>query len=129
MKEKMNKIEEIRLRSYVCVQVTEWAGCFNVSEDEIWDALRDFAEYRVALRVSECVNAVKVSVGDSLWHDGGEKPQTGRIIFESTDGGFRFADYDLERNRFDCDDECYYSGMWEHCHIKRWMYEKDLLNL
>lgn len=65
----------------------------------------------------------------SLWHDGSEKPQTGRIMFESTDGGLRFADYDLERNRFDCDDECYYSGMWEHCHIKRWTYEKVLLNL
>lgn len=64
-----------------------------------------------------------------IWHDGSEKPQTGRIMFESTDGGLRFADYDLERNRFDCDDECYYSGMWEHCHIKRWTYEKVLLNL
>ncbi len=66
---------------------------------------------------------------ESLWHDGSEKPQTGRILFESTDGGFRFADYDNERNRFDCDDECYYSGTWEHCHVKRWMYEQNLLEL
>jgi len=125
----MNKIEEIRLRSCVCEQVTEWAGYFNVSEDQIWDALRDFAEYMVALRVSEIANTDKVSVGDSLWHDGSEKPQTGRIMFESTDGGLRFADYDREIDRFDSDDECYYSGKWEHCHIKRWIYEKDILSL
>lgn len=125
----MNKIEEIRLRSCVCEQVKEWAGYYNVSEDEIWDALRDFAEYRVSLRVSELANADKVSVGDSLWHDGSEKPKTGRIMFESTEGGLRFADYSLEHNRFDCDDECYYSGTWKRCHIKRWMYEQDLLEL
>lgn len=129
MKEEMNKIEEVRLRNYVCEMVTEWAGCFDVSEDKIWDALRDFAEYRVALRVSEFSNADKVSVGDSLWHDGSEKPQTGRIMFESTEGGLRFADYDREKDRFDCDDECYYSGNWERCHIKRWIYENDLLSL
>ena len=60
----MNKIEEIRLRSRVCEQVTEWAECFRVSEDEIWDALRDFAEYRIALRISEYANSGKVSVDD-----------------------------------------------------------------
>lgn len=117
------------MRSYVCEQVAEWAEYFNVSEDEIWDALRDFAEYRVVLRVSEYENAEKVIVGDSLWHDGGEKPQTGRIMFESTDGGLRFADYDRKIDRFDSDDECYYTGRWERCHIKRWIYEKDLLVL
>lgn len=65
----------------------------------------------------------------SRWHDGGEKPQTGRIMFESTDGGLRFANYKHEYDRFDSDDECYYSGKWERCHIKRWMYEEDLLAL
>ena len=117
------------MRICVCEKVTELAGYLNVSEDEIWDALRDFAEYRVGLRVSEFANADKVSVGDSLWHDGGERPQTGRIMFESTVGGLRFADYDREIDRFDSDDECYYSGTWERCHIKRWIYEKDLLEL
>ncbi len=60
----MNKIEEIRLRSRVCEQVTEWAEGFRVSEDEIWDALRDFAEYRIALRISEFANSGKASVDD-----------------------------------------------------------------
>ena len=60
----MDKIEEIRLRSRVCEQVTKWAKEFLVSEDEIWDALRDFAEYRVALHVSEFANAGKVSMDD-----------------------------------------------------------------
>lgn len=75
------------------------------------------------------VKPSKIEGGSSLWHDGSEKPQTGRILFESTAGGFSFADYDLKRNRFDSDDECYYSGMWERCHIKRWMYEQDIFNL
>ncbi len=65
----------------------------------------------------------------SIWKDGNEKPQTGRVLFESTEGGFRFADYNSEHDRFDCDDECYYSGNWEHCNVKRWMYEKELLSL
>ena len=60
----MNKIEEIRLRSRVCERVKEWAEEFLVSEDEIWDALRDFAEYRIALRISEFANSGKVSVYD-----------------------------------------------------------------
>lgn len=60
----MNKIEEIRLRSRVCEQVTKWAEEFLVSEDEIWDALRDFAEYRIALRISDFANLGKVSVDD-----------------------------------------------------------------
>lgn len=64
-----------------------------------------------------------------IWHDGKEVPHTGRIMFESTHGGFRFAYYSLESDRFDSDDECYYSGKWEHCDVKRWIYEQDLLAL
>ena len=64
-----------------------------------------------------------------IWHDGKEVPHTGRIMFESTHGGFRFAYYRLESDRFDSDDECYYSGKWEHCDVKRWVYEEDLLML
>ena len=52
------------MRSRVCERVKEWAEEFRVSEDEIWDALRDFAEYRIALRISEFANSGKVSVDD-----------------------------------------------------------------
>jgi len=64
-----------------------------------------------------------------IWHDGKEVPHTGRIMFESTHGGFRFAYYSLESDRFDSDDECYYSGKWERCDVKRWIYEEDLSKL
>lgn len=60
----MNKTEEIRLRSRVCEQVAEWAEEFRVSKDEIWDALRDFAEYRIALLISDFANSGKVSEDD-----------------------------------------------------------------
>lgn len=44
MKEKMNKIEEIRLRSCVCEQVKEWARYFNVSEEQLLQAkVQEFA--------------------------------------------------------------------------------------
>lgn len=68
----------------------------------------------------------------SLWHDGSEKPKTGRIFYESIDEGgivTGTADYDAENDRFDSDNECYWSGKWEDCHIKRWIYEQDLLVL
>lgn len=60
----MNKTEEIRLRNRVCEQVAEWAEEFRVSKDEIWDALWDFAEYRIALLISDFANSGKVSVDD-----------------------------------------------------------------
>lgn len=69
----------------------------------------------------------------SLWHDGNEKPQTGRIFYESEEeDGFTStgtADYDLENDRFYSDIETYYSGPWGRCHIKRWIYEQDILSL
>lgn len=49
----MDKFEEMRLRIRACEQAVEWAEDFRASEDEIWDILRDMAEHKVALRLSE----------------------------------------------------------------------------
>jgi len=57
----MNK-EEIRLQSRVDEQVKKWAEEFLMSEDEIWYALRSFADYHFLLRVSVFANSSKVSM-------------------------------------------------------------------
>ena len=64
------------------------------------------------------------------WRDGNEKPETDRTIFyESTEGNVGEADYNNEKDYFSSYDECYYSGEWDYCHIKRWCYLDELLKL
>lgn len=60
----MDKFEEMRLRVRACEQVAKWTEDFRATEDEIWDALRDMAEHKVALRLSEFANAAKLTTDD-----------------------------------------------------------------
>lgn len=60
----MDKLDEMRLQIRACEQVAKWAEDFRASEDEIWDILRDMAEHKVALRLSEFANAAKLTTDD-----------------------------------------------------------------